>query len=92
MKSPLVKLIIRALVASVLICLILSIWVTFYEWKEDPAGIFRGENGTNWNFVFDTFNSWFWPSLISVAPIAVGLAVGIALLRRFAFKKKKDAQ
>jgi len=32
------------------------------EWMENPGGIFRGDDGTNWGFVFDTAISWLIPT------------------------------
>jgi hypothetical protein len=54
-----------------------------WEWVENPGGIFRGESGTNWNFVFDTAISWFVPTLINATLIA--LAVHLAWI----FVKKR---
>jgi len=48
---------------SVLVTLIIVVW----EWIENPGGIFHDENGTNWNFVFDTASSWFVPTFLYAA-------------------------
>ena len=42
---------------------------TLWEWLENPSGIFHDQNGTNWNFVYDTAISWFIPTFVSVTVI-----------------------
>jgi hypothetical protein len=51
-----------AAVVSVALTTVVSIW----EWLENPGGIFRNEQGTNWQFVFDTAWSWFGPTFLYV--------------------------
>ena len=63
--------------------LVISIW----EWIENPGGIFRGENGTNWNFVYDTASSWFIPSFINVTILASVGHVIFSLVKR---RKQKN--
>lgn len=41
--------------------------VTLWDWVQNPAGIFRGPEGTNWQFVVDTALSWFLPTFLVVA-------------------------
>lgn len=36
------------------------------DWYGNPGGIFRTEAGTNWNFVYDTWVSWFIPSILPI--------------------------
>ncbi|WP_299790379.1 hypothetical protein [uncultured Shewanella sp.] len=52
-------------IVSVLVTLIILVW----EWVENPGGIFRDQNGTNWSFVFDTASSWFVPTFLYTALI-----------------------
>lgn len=40
------------------VTLVICVW----EWIENPGGIFRGADGTNWGFVFDTAISWLLPT------------------------------
>ena len=52
---------------GVLTAVLVAILPTAIHWYENPGGIFRGEMGTNWAFIFDTAFSWFWPvALLSV--------------------------
>lgn len=56
---------------------------TFLDWQLNPGGIFRSEAGTNWQFVIDTFMSWFIPVFIAVALLcAAGLLVFASVARR----------
>lgn len=57
--------------------------VVVWEWLENPGGIFRGESGTNWGFVFDTAISWFVPTFIYAALVASGLHLAWSLVRAF---------
>ena len=41
-----------------------TIFVTLWEWIENPGGIFHDTDGTNWNFVLDTAVSWIWPTFL----------------------------
>ncbi len=54
------------LVVSLSVTLVIVIW----ELLENPEGIFRGGNGINWRFVYDTAESWFIPTFIYVVFIA----------------------
>ncbi|WP_237132726.1 hypothetical protein [Pseudohongiella sp. O18] len=64
---------------------------TMWDWLENPGGIFRDANGTNWNFVYDTAVSWFVPTFITVAIIAsAGHILFSALL--LAYRKRLSAK
>mgnify|MGYP001611864416 CR=1 FL=1 len=52
------------------VSLTVTVIVVVWEWVENPGGIFRGEFGTNWKFVYDTAISWFVPTFIHVTVIA----------------------
>ncbi len=54
------------LVISLFVTLVIVTW----ELLENPNGIFRGGNGINWGFVYDTAQSWFIPIFIYVLVIA----------------------
>ena len=56
-KFLLVGLLFGAAVA-ISVTLVICVW----EWIENPGGIFRGNAGTNWDFVFDTAVSWLIPT------------------------------
>lgn len=55
------------------VSLSVTVTVAIWEWLENPGGIFHGENGTNWEFVFDTAISWFVPTFVYVTIIATVL-------------------
>ena len=48
------------------VTLVICVW----EWLENPGGIFRGDDGTNWGFVFDTAISWLVPTFLYAVLIA----------------------
>ena len=48
----------------------ITIFVTSWEWVENPGGIFRGSGGTSWWFVYETAISWFVPTFAGVAIVA----------------------
>ena len=50
----------------------ITVIVTVWEWLENPGGIFRDANGTNWHFIYDTAVSWF-------VPVFGWVAIGAAL-------------
>jgi len=54
---------------SVLVTTVVCVW----EWAENPGGIFRDDQGTNWQFVFDTAWSWWVPTFVYTV-VAVSLA------------------
>ena len=55
---------------------------TAMDWSGNPAGIFRGDQGTHWNIVFDTWWSWFWPLAITAAVMAALFAAYASRARR----------
>ena len=65
-----------SLLTGVLLSLLLSATITLMHWFENPGGVFHGPSGTYWGSVFETFWSWFLPTL----PLAVAVAVVILLL------------
>ena len=68
------------LAAAAAVALVVTIVVTVWEWLENPGGIFRGEAGTNWGFVYDTAISWFVPTFLAVAVVASALHLAWWLL------------
>ena len=60
------------LVASAVLAMVMA----YLDWRLNPGGIFHGEDGTNWQFVWDTAISWFVPSI----PAAVILSVALLFL------------
>jgi ABC-type spermidine/putrescine transport system permease subunit I len=57
------------LAVSLLVTMVASVW----EWVENPGGIFRDDEGTNWQFVFETAWSWLIPTFVYTV-VAVSLA------------------
>jgi hypothetical protein len=57
-------------IMGVIIASTAALIFTVWDWLENPGGIFRDANSTNWNFVYDTAVSWFVPTFITVAIIA----------------------
>ncbi len=51
---------------AVLVTLVVCVW----EWIENPNGIFRNADGTNWQFMFDTAVSWIVPTFEGTALLA----------------------
>lgn len=46
-------------------------WFAYADWRFNPGGIFRGPDGTNWQFVFDTTFSWLIPVSLSTFVLAL---------------------
>ena len=61
---------------GVVASLVLAAVMTYADWRLNPAGIFHGDRGTNWAFVWETFVSWFVPTI----PAAVILAIAVLFL------------
>ncbi len=74
------------LVIGALVACGVTLFVTVWEWIENPGGIFRGAEETHWRFVYETAVSWLAPTFLyaAVAASAMHLAYsGIrAALRR----------
>jgi len=77
MRSLLLLHLVKASTLSVGLSGLLAAGMSFIDWRKNPSGIFRNGDGTNWGFVLDTFNSWFWPSLLLLLPLSATIAVAI---------------
>lgn len=64
--------------ACLLFALLLSALMAWLSWQENPSEIFYRDGQTNWQFVWDTFWSWFVPSLYQ--SLLIFSVVRIALL------------
>jgi hypothetical protein len=43
--------------------------MTFLDWRENPAGLFHDQSGTDWRVVLETAVSWFVPvALVTIFP------------------------
>jgi len=50
-----------------------AIYFTAADWKLNPAGIFRDDNGVHWGAVVETAFSWFLPVALIVFVLATGI-------------------
>jgi hypothetical protein len=60
----------------------ITLVIVSWELIENPGGIFRDQNGINWNFVYDTAESWFIPTFIYVVVIASVAHLSVTLIKR----------
>lgn len=60
------------LAVGAVISILVTVIVCVLEWVENPGGIFRGDEGTRWQFVFETAWSWLIPTFVH-AVVAVSL-------------------
>ena len=76
----------RALLIAVAFSLVFAAAVgggfAAYDWRLNPGGIFRGPDGTNWRFMYETAISWFVPMLLSTLPVSVGIAFLVSWFRK----------
>lgn len=74
--------------ACLVFALLLSALMAWLSWQENPSQIFHRGGQTNWQFVWDTFWSWFVPSLyqsVLIFSVVRIVLLGIGKLRhRFA--------
>lgn len=55
-----------------LVGLVVSVVMTFLDWRLNPAGLFYDESGTDWAIVTETAFSWLWPvALVTFLAIAM---------------------
>ncbi|OUW17157.1 MAG: hypothetical protein CBD18_05240 [Opitutales bacterium TMED158] len=69
------------------VCVAVSSVFAYASWKENPGGLFRSESGTAWTYVWETFFSWFWPSMAVLVPVAMP---GAILCGKFCGAKPKS--
>ena len=67
----LAKSVVVGLAYAILVGLLVSALPTYLDWRRNPGGVFQGSSGTNWDVVFETLFSWFWPTVLVAAPIAI---------------------
>ncbi len=82
MKKRVANSLIFGILSAFIIGVLVGAIATLIDWRENPSGIFHDDTGTHWNFVFDTFHSWFWPTCFFTCPI-------ITLIRFFIGSKKQ---
>jgi hypothetical protein len=66
---------------GLVVALPVTVFVTVWEWLENPGGIFRGPDGTRWAFVWETAASWLVPTFAyaALASLAAYLVWALAL-------------
>lgn len=53
-----------------IVAVLLTAVITIWEWIENPGGIYRGEQGTDWRIVYETAISWLAPAFVTIALLA----------------------
>ena len=53
--------------------LVVAITMTWMDWRLNPGGIFRHQEGTNWPIVLETALSWFVPILLCASVLALSV-------------------
>ena len=72
------------------IAALITIIITLWELIENPGGIFRGPDGINWPFVFETVTSWFIPTFVIITgAAALGHLIWILIRRKHYGTAKK---
>jgi hypothetical protein len=72
------------LLAGAIVAVIVSSAMTLWDWLENPGGIFRGPDGTRWDFVLETLCSWLIPGFAWAALIALLGHLALSRIRRVA--------
>ena len=72
------------LLVGAIVAVILSSAMTLWDWLENPGGIFRGPDGTHWDFVLETLYSWLLPGFVSAASVAFLGHLALSWIRRVA--------
>ena len=70
------------LMVGLCLALLTAVVPTVADWLENPGEVFRGQAGTHWDIVLDTWFSWFWPFALIFTSIAV-LTSLIIMFRRW---------
>ena len=76
------SLIVKCLLVGLLVSIVLAAIPTAIDWYSNPSGIFRGDFGTNWRFVGDTFYSWFWPLVLFIVPTVTVVTAAVTAMRK----------
>ena len=64
------KTLVAGLLFGTAVAFSVTLVICLWEWIENPGGIFRGDDGTNWGFVFDTAISWLIPTFFYAVAFA----------------------
>ena len=60
-----------AILLGATVGLIVASAMSFLDWRHNPGGIFHSDLGTNWQFVWDTWISWFTPVCVTGSAVSV---------------------
>lgn len=55
--------------------------VTLMEWWQNPGGIYRTQGDTQWQIVWQTWSSWFFPVALTVLALCLSIALLVFRLR-----------
>ena len=86
----LIKSIRFGLLSGVLVSVLVTSVITAWEWLENPGGIFRGAEGTNWNFVLETAISWLVPTLVWTTIVALAFHLLVSGIRHAVANRARD--
>lgn len=56
--------------------------MSFVDWRINPGGVFRDEQGTRWLIVGETWLSWFVPVALAAAAMLAPLVTFLSRRRR----------
>ena len=74
------------------VAITVALAVTIWEWIENPGGIFRGPEGTNWNFIADTALSWVTPTFFYATSIAYAAILFWFVVKTIRASFRKDIE
>jgi hypothetical protein len=78
------------LLFGAIVAVILSSAMTLWDWLENPGGIFRGPDGTQWDVVLETLYSWLLPGFVGAAFVALLCHLALSWIRRVITDRKSD--
>ncbi len=60
-----------AILLGATVGLVVASVMSFLAWRLNPSDIFHSDLGTNWQFVWDTWISWFIPVFAAGSAVSV---------------------
>ena len=70
--------------AGAAVAVMVTVPITYADWRLNPAGLFHDDTGTHWDVVFETALSWFVPVALLVFAV---VTVAHHLLSKFAQRR-----
>ena len=58
------RLVFRGISIGGVVGLVVGLVMTTIDYVRNPAGVFHNEAGVQWDHLFETWFSWFWPVAI----------------------------